>query len=116
MRTRGYMSAEYGESFAEFGEIVTLPRSGMRLIKRHIEGRLFDCIGLYLFKNRWANAHRRSLFGVLVLDRSAKSELVNRTDSQDTEFFPAYRRSGTSFYWRPDLTISNKGREAGLDP
>jgi len=47
MNPRGYHSREYGNSFSAFGEIITLPASGMKLIKRNIRKDLFDVTGLY---------------------------------------------------------------------
>lgn len=43
----GYYSAEYASSFAALGEILTLPVSGLRLIKRQISEDHFDLAGLY---------------------------------------------------------------------
>ena len=44
----GYLSSEYAQSLAEFGEPVTLPNSGLSLLKRKIEGTShYDLRGLY---------------------------------------------------------------------
>ena len=45
--TTGYLSPAYAQSFAEFGEIVVLPESGIPLLKRPIADDLFDLVGLY---------------------------------------------------------------------
>lgn len=43
----GYMSARYAQSYSVFGDIVTLPHSGLHLVKRPIAGGRFDLMGLY---------------------------------------------------------------------
>lgn len=45
--TSGYLATEYAASFSSVGEIVTLPHSGLSLIRREIRPGLFDLIGLY---------------------------------------------------------------------
>jgi len=55
----GYLSPLYGQSFSEFGEIITLPESGAQFIRREITSGLFDYIGVYPFvmcKN-WQKLH-----------------------------------------------------------
>ncbi len=47
MVPNGYLSPEYAQSLAEFGEIVRLPRSGIRLLRRDIDGVHHDLCGLY---------------------------------------------------------------------
>ncbi|NDW44285.1 GNAT family N-acetyltransferase [Ruegeria sp. PrR005] len=43
----GYLAPEYGASFAALGEIVTLPHSGLQLIRREIRPGVFDLAGTY---------------------------------------------------------------------
>lgn len=43
----GYLAPSYGQSFAEFGDILTLERSGMQLIRRPLPHDMYDLIGLY---------------------------------------------------------------------
>jgi hypothetical protein len=43
----GYLSPDYGRSFAPFGPIVTLPQSGLQLLQRPIGNGQFDLTGLY---------------------------------------------------------------------
>lgn len=49
MRAIGYGSVIYGESYREFGEVITLPRSRIQVLKRQIDGSCFDLVGLYPF-------------------------------------------------------------------
>ncbi len=49
MDSPGYLSADYGRSFSAFGEIVTLPHSGLQLIKRGAGNGYFDLSGVYPF-------------------------------------------------------------------
>ncbi|MBD3332025.1 GNAT family N-acetyltransferase [candidate division GN15 bacterium] len=48
MRSGGYASVEYARSFRCFGDVLTLTRSGLSVIRRAIPGTdLCDCTGLY---------------------------------------------------------------------
>lgn len=49
MSAFGYGSPEYGRSFREFGEVITLPRSRLPVIKRPLDRDRFDIAGLYPF-------------------------------------------------------------------
>lgn len=45
--TTGYLSPEYAQSLADFGDIEMLPRSGIPLLRRDIDGVHHDLCGLY---------------------------------------------------------------------
>jgi len=49
MTAFGYGSPVYGKSFQEFGEVITLPRSRIQVIKRSIDESNIDLVGLYPF-------------------------------------------------------------------
>lgn len=47
----GYDSDEYMNSYLSLGTVVTLPDSGLRLIKRQISDDLYDLVGLYPYSD-----------------------------------------------------------------
>lgn len=47
MRATGYLAPGFGLSYREVGPIVRLPRSGVPLIRRAIDGDRFDLVGAY---------------------------------------------------------------------
>jgi hypothetical protein len=49
MSSLGYTSRRYSESFQDVGEVIALPKSGIRVLKRPIDEKHYDFVGLYPF-------------------------------------------------------------------
>lgn len=59
--------------------------------------------GLYQFKRRWTKSTRATTLCGLVLDARAYAELCAETGAEESNYFPAYRRPGSPYEWRPAL-------------
>lgn len=112
---RGYMSADYAESFTDFSEIVTLPRSGIALMKRSIDHKLCDGLGLYPFTSspNWEGLQ-------CDMDRLREAELVSVAMVVDPFQEDAARDALATWdichpfktHWTVDLTLDWRRRRA----
>lgn len=85
----GYLSEAFAQSYRSFGEIITLPQSGIPLLKREIDENHFDLAGHYPYtmSTRWSALREDEKFlrnsgavsVVFVSDPFARDEVARAT-------------------------------------